>query len=46
MPQIPVQCPVLNCFQNMRRPNFPTPGEIGNRACDLENAIVSPGAEV
>jgi hypothetical protein len=44
MPQIPVQRTVLDCFQDMRRPNILAFGEIGNCACDLENAIVRPGA--
>ena len=44
MPQIPVQRPVLDRFQDMRRPNAFAHGEIGNGACDLENAIICPGA--
>jgi hypothetical protein len=44
MPQIPVQRPVLDCFQDMRRPNIPAFSQIGNRARDLENAVVCPGA--
>ncbi len=46
MPQIPVQGPVLDCFQDIRRPNIPSLCEIGNCACDLENSIVSPRAEM
>ena len=44
MPKIPVKRPVLDCFQD--RLNSFAPGEIGNRACDLENAVICPGAQM
>ena len=44
MPKIAVERPVLDRFQDLRGTNIFAFGEIGNRACDLENAIVSPGA--
>ena len=44
MPKIAVERPVLDRFQDLRGPNILAFGEIGNRARDLENAVVYPGA--
>ena len=46
MPKIPIQRPVLNGFQDMRRTNGVAPGEIGDRACDLQNTVVCSRAQV
>jgi hypothetical protein len=46
MPQTPVQRSILDGFQDMWRPNTFALGEIGNRACDLENAVVCPRAQM
>ena len=46
MPQIAVQRPVLDRLQEMRRLDRRTPGEIGDRARNLEDPIISPGAQM
>ena len=46
MPKIPVQRAILNGLQEMRGKYTFASGEIGNRARDLEDAIISSGAQM
>src|SRR5712691_8247537 len=41
----PVQTPVLDGFADVRAGQLVSAGQVGNGACDLEDAVVSPGRQ-
>jgi len=42
---IPIHHPILDRLGDMSRADLPLPSQVGDRTGDLEDAIVSPGAE-
>jgi hypothetical protein len=46
MPKIAIQCAILDRLQEMRRKDTLPAGQIGNRAGNLEDAMISSGAQM